>query len=64
MRWQYCSLRDRRQLSFVPINGQLAASGGGFEVVVQKSVTKSLATIFYIVIKANFNKSFYNINIK
>ena len=53
-------LRGRRQLSFVPINGQLAARGGGVEVVVRKSVTKPSATIFYMVIKTTFKKYFYN----
>ena len=37
---------------------------GGVEVVVRKSVTKSLAAIFYIVIKTAFKKYFHNINIK
>ena len=55
-------VRGRRQLSFVAINGQLAAKGGGVEVVVRKSVTKPSATIFYMVIKATFKKYFYNIH--
>ena len=36
------SLRGRQQLSFVQINGQLATSRGGVEVVVRKSVMKSV----------------------
>ena len=48
------AIRGRQQLNFVPINGQLAAAGGRVEVVVRKSVTKSPATIFYIVIKITF----------
>ena len=52
--------RGCRQLSFIPINGQLATrgEGGGVEVVILKSMTKSTATIFCIVIKATFKKYF------
>ena len=36
------SLRGRRQLSFVQINGQLVTKRGRVEVVVRKSVMKSV----------------------
>ena len=39
-------VRHRRQLTFVPINGQLAAKGGGVEEVTRKGVIKSTADDF------------------
>ena len=47
-----------QELSFAPINSQLAARGGGVEVVVRKSMTEPSTTIFYIVIKTTFKKYF------
>ena len=52
-----------RQLSFVPINGQLTARGGGVEMAVRKSVMKPSATVFYMEIKTTFKNYFYNIDI-
>ena len=47
--------RGHQQFSFIPINGQLAAAnGGGMEVVVCKSMAKSSATIFSILIETTF----------
>ena len=48
--------RGYQQLNFVPINGQLAARGGGVEVEVRKSMAKSTATILFMLIKTTFNK--------
>ena len=45
--------------TFYLINGQFTTRGEGVKVVVCKSVTKSSAKIFYIVIKTTFKKYFF-----